>query len=258
MEAIFSGRGTVIPAAWAAPASPVCFLPKAARWELTSRRQGHITDAGLAFHLQITVNVERSGDLLAGNVKTFGERPTTLAALEGGSFLVAESTSLLRNVAVAWDSANSRYLFVWSEPRVLDCFSGAWCYDRIYAQLVGPDGTLIGSRSTILEYLGSAAGFRLAYGSVSHSYILVYANNDIVLSAAWFGVQALDATGAPVGTVYYVNDRRVGDLIYVPTVNEFALSNPPTERGSLVEARYPAGWPVAASRSMFGLRLSRQ
>jgi hypothetical protein len=206
-------------------------------------------DAGLAFPLQITVNVERSGELLAGNVKTFGERPTTLAALEGGSFLVAESTSLLRNVAVAWDSANSRYLFVWSEPRVLDCFSGAWCYDRIYAQLVGPDGTLIGSRSTILEYLGSAAGFRLAYGSVSHSYILVYANNDIVLSAAWFGVQALDATGAPVGTVYYVNDGRWRSHPRARSTNSPCPTTPtaaPT--GIAVEARCSLAGSVAYGR----------
>jgi len=253
--AIFSGEEelVILLPPGLAPASDSGFAFSAESGEMRGKlteSEGKVTltaDAGLAFPLQINVNVERSGELLAGNVKTFGAGPTALAAMDGESFVVAESTTLLRNVAAAWDSSNRRYLFVWSEPRVPDCTYGAWCYDRIYSQLVAADGTLIGSRVVVYEALGWAAAFRLAYSAMSQSFLLIYSNNDVVLSAAWAVIRALDSTGTPIGSSYILNDKRVGDLIYVTTVDEFALSyNTDTCTGGGIARFSPdatvAGW----------------
>lgn len=109
----------------------------------------------------------------------------------------------------AYDSVNDRYLVVWK-----DNSTGEW---TMFAQLIGPDGTLIGSRQTI-STLTNLSHIHVAYAGGAYMAVWQDSNSGDVIYA-----QMLDVDGATTGSPFTVSASTYNQ--YVPEIAGDTLNN---------------------------------
>ena len=120
----------------------------------------------------------------------------------GGNFPICNANSNQDGGRVAYDSANQRFLVVWTETRNMGTTSG-----DIYGQLLNANGTPNGGEIIISNANDQQYVANVAYDSAYHRFLVVWVDqrNNATTSADIYG-QFVDASGSLGGGNFVIND----------------------------------------------------
>ncbi len=127
--------------------------------------------------------------------------------LSGSNFAISNAVNSQTNPAIAYSSANQRFLVVWDDLR--DAGS-----TDIYGQLVNADGTLNGSNIPISTAPNGQSDPAIAYDSVNQRFLVVWSDARRSTGRDIYG-QLVNADGALIGPDFAV-----------PNTNNYYYINP--------------------------------